>query len=65
MSLTPLRANTLLNAKMEQVQLLVVVEMCAWLSSPRVARGKEEEGERNRRDHLTYIRMRKDLNLKL
>lgn len=46
MSLKPLRANTLLNAKMERVQQLAVVEMCAWLSSPRVAGGKEEEGER-------------------
>lgn len=42
------RANTLLNAKMK-VELLVVVEMCTWLSSPRVTGGEDEEGDWNRR----------------
>lgn len=35
---------------MEQVQLLAVVEMCAWLSSPRVVGGREEEGRREGRE---------------
>lgn len=47
-------------AKMEQVQLLAVVEMCAWLSSPKVVGGREEEGERKRTDHLPCIRMTRD-----
>lgn len=46
LSLKPLRASTLLNAKTEQVQLLMVVEMCALLSSPSLAGREEGKGVR-------------------
>lgn len=65
MSLKPFGANRFLHAKMEHVELLVVVEMHAWLSPLGVVGGREEGEEGNRRDHLIYIRMRKDFNFKL
>ena len=65
MSLKPFRANRFLHAKMEHVELLVVVEMHAWLSPLGVVGSREEGEEGNRKDHLIYIRMRKDFNFKL
>lgn len=47
MSLKPFRANRFLHAKMEHVELLVVVEMHAWLSPLGVVGGREE-GEQER-----------------
>lgn len=46
-----LRANILLKAKMEQIQLLSIAKMCALTSSLRAAgRGKEEEKRRKGRE---------------
>lgn len=61
-NLKQLRGNTLLNAKIEQLQLLAVAEMCAQLFSPTVTggKGKEKRKGEESQTHLVHIRIRKE-----